>query len=142
MSYAGSDDDDCSVVSLEDSLRAISVLSDVTPVKKNQGQIKKRLDKIERKLDKLRISKEKNADIEREWSRCRAEIFQDIDSRSPSSRLKVERQVQKRQEFLQRLCSPKRQRKKTITDGIAKTHHAELEHQAKEKPGYVKVVFI
>lgn len=129
------EDDDGSVVSLEDSVRAISIFADITPVKKKHEHLDKRLTKIEKKLDKLRISKEKNVDIEKEWSRCRAEIFQDADSRSPKTKLKIEREVQKRQEFLQRLCSPKRQRGKTITDGIAKTYHAEVEHQAKEKPG-------
>jgi 5'-deoxynucleotidase YfbR-like HD superfamily hydrolase len=133
-SYAGSDDDG-SVVSLEDSVKAISILSDIVPVKKKHERLEQRMTKIENKLEQLRISKINNAELEREWSRCRAEIFKDVDSRSPQSRLRVEREVQKRQEFLERLCSPKRQRNKTITDGIAKTYHAEIEHQAKEKPG-------
>jgi len=95
--------------------------------------VEKKLGKLEYMLDDFRASQNSNWKVEQEWLKHRDEIFgaasagQGYQGAQPLTR--------KDRRFLARLAKPKRKQDKKTTDGIAKTYHDDLVHQAKELPG-------
>lgn len=113
---------------LQVALTTATLASQTTPIKRSHEILHDRFDRVESLLTEFQAHKKLHAGLEERYDRARTELF---GGGGGGRRLRTPRQLR----VANRLASPKRERNKHVSDGIAKKHHDYIVDAARERPG-------